>query len=178
MVTMMDNLEKVERLREHADVTYEEARDALNAVNGDMLDAIVLLEKQGKTKKPDQSTWSTSYEEQTRYQPVREKVARQQAESEESAGKKIGRALKKLLHILKHNSFCVTRKGSLLFMMPAWVFALILLMSWRMLLPIMIISLFFWVRYSFQGEDDLSRANQFMDKVGNLADDVRDQFKN
>ena len=45
MVTMMDNLEKVERLREHADVTYEEARDALNAVNGDMLDAIVPADK-------------------------------------------------------------------------------------------------------------------------------------
>ena len=173
----MDKLEKVERLRQHADVTYEEAKTALDEANGDLLDAIVLLERQGKTRKPNQSTYSTSYEEQTQYQPVREKVAQQQAESFERAGKKIGRIVKRVIHILKHNSFCVTRKGTLLFMMPAWVFALILLMAWKVVIPAMIISLFFWVRYSFTGEDDLSRANAFMDKVGNIADDVRDEFR-
>ena len=40
----MDNqFEKVEKLRERANVTYEEARDALNEANGDLLDAMVLL---------------------------------------------------------------------------------------------------------------------------------------
>ena len=61
----MERLEKVERLREKANVSYEEARAALEASNDDLLDAMVLLERQGKVKTPQQGgTFSTSYEEQ------------------------------------------------------------------------------------------------------------------
>ena len=55
--------------------------------------------------------------------------------------------------------------------------ALILLLAWKTVIPVMIISLFFWVRYSFTGEDDLTKANEFMDKMGNIADDVKDEFR-
>ena len=44
----MEQLEKVERLREKTGCTYEEAKAALEASNWDMLDAIVYLENQGK----------------------------------------------------------------------------------------------------------------------------------
>ena len=47
----MDNFEKVERLREKADVTYDEAKRALEACNWDMLDALIYLETLGKVKK-------------------------------------------------------------------------------------------------------------------------------
>ena len=44
----MDNLEKVEKLREKTGVSYEEAKAALEATNYDVLDAIIYLEKNGK----------------------------------------------------------------------------------------------------------------------------------
>ena len=47
----MDNLEKVEKLRERANVSYEEARTALEENNWDLLDAMVALEKAGRTRK-------------------------------------------------------------------------------------------------------------------------------
>ena len=40
----MDELEKVERLRKKADVSYEEAKQALEECGWDLLDAMVLLE--------------------------------------------------------------------------------------------------------------------------------------
>ena len=43
----MDEFEKAERLRQCADVSYEEARDALKACGGDILDAMVYLERLG-----------------------------------------------------------------------------------------------------------------------------------
>ncbi len=43
----MENIEKVEKLRERANVTYEEAKLALEENNWDILDAMVSLEKQG-----------------------------------------------------------------------------------------------------------------------------------
>ena len=41
----MDQLEKVEKIREKTGVSYEDAKSALEACNYDLLDAIVYLEK-------------------------------------------------------------------------------------------------------------------------------------
>jgi|GEM_PF-495706 len=45
---MKVTIEKVERLRECADVGYETAREALEAADGDLLEAVIALEKDGK----------------------------------------------------------------------------------------------------------------------------------
>lgn len=44
----MDQFEKVEKLKERANVTYEEAKQALEASEWDILEAMIYLEKQGK----------------------------------------------------------------------------------------------------------------------------------
>ena len=41
-------LEQVERLREKADVSYEQAKAALEEAGGSLLDALILLERQGR----------------------------------------------------------------------------------------------------------------------------------
>ena len=41
-------LELVERLREKADVSYEEAKAALEEAGGSLLDALILLERRGR----------------------------------------------------------------------------------------------------------------------------------
>ena len=48
----MVTLEMVEKLREKSNVSYDEAKTALEASNGDLLDAIVLLERKGKVAPP------------------------------------------------------------------------------------------------------------------------------
>lgn len=49
----MITLEQVEKLREKANVSYDEAKAALEAANGDMLEALINLEKQGKVVPPE-----------------------------------------------------------------------------------------------------------------------------
>jgi len=44
------NIEQVEKLKELADVSYEDAKQALEQCNGDLLEAVIYLEKQGKVK--------------------------------------------------------------------------------------------------------------------------------
>ena len=46
----MTKLEMIDALRVKADVSYEEAKDVLELAGGDLLDAIILLEKQGKLR--------------------------------------------------------------------------------------------------------------------------------
>ena len=47
---MAVTLEQVERLREEADLSYEEARALLEQTQGDLLEALILLERQGRTR--------------------------------------------------------------------------------------------------------------------------------
>jgi len=47
---MSVTLEQVEQLRAHAAVSYEEARRALEACDGDLLDALILLERDESEK--------------------------------------------------------------------------------------------------------------------------------
>jgi len=47
---MSISLEQIEALRERAHVSYEEAKDALEKCNGDIVEALVYLEKNNKIK--------------------------------------------------------------------------------------------------------------------------------
>ncbi len=177
----MDIMEKVEQLRAHANISFEEARTVLEEAGGDLLEAVILLERQGKIKKPETELMEMEAEKVEQNteeaEPKSEKAAGKAAgKSSRCTGKEIGNAVRKIVKILKNNSFSVTRKDNLLFMMPAWVFALGLLFAWRFIIPAMLISLFFDVKFAFTGEDDLSDANKFMDKVGDMAEEVKNEF--
>ena len=43
-------LEQVEHIKRTANVSYEDAREALVQADGDLLDAMIWLERQGKTR--------------------------------------------------------------------------------------------------------------------------------
>jgi hypothetical protein len=52
-VPKMENLEKIDAVRERMNVTYKEAKDALEASNWDVVEAIVRLEQEEKSKKEE-----------------------------------------------------------------------------------------------------------------------------
>jgi hypothetical protein len=60
--------------------------------------------------------------------------------------------------------------------MPTWVFALLLFFFWEMLAPVMVVALFFGIRYSFDGGDGADTANSILGKAGDFAQDVRSEF--
>ena len=169
----MDKLEKVEKLRDRANVSYEEAKTALDMSGDDLLEAMLLLERQGKVKQPGQSSYSTRYEEQKEYDRVADKVE-EQKKAAPSFKKSVKNVFRTIIDFVKHTSFNVTRKGKILFTMPSWVFALILLCVWKGLVPVMLVALFFGVRYSFDGDaDQTEAANDFLSKAGSFADGFR-----
>nr|WP_294525943.1 hypothetical protein [uncultured Blautia sp.] len=173
----MDQLEKVEKLRERANVSYEEAKEALEASGWDLLDAMVYLEKNGKVETPEQETASSTSQESPQYVSVKEKVEEQEKESEEGILTKLVKVCKVLFRMSKENSFCVKRHDKELIRVPAWVLVLALLFAWHLLLPAAIIALFFDCRYSFSGKDDLSPANKAMDKASEVAEKVKSEFE-
>ena len=51
--------EQIERLKDHAGVSYEDAQAALEASDGDLLDALVWLERMGKIPSSGVHSWAT-----------------------------------------------------------------------------------------------------------------------
>ena len=165
----MDEFEKVEKLRQRANVSFEEARDALRLCDGDLLDAMVYLERIGQAKAPEQVTFSTSAEDKTSYENVPEVVERHQETDDPSFGDQLGRALKIGFRKSMDNSLVISHRQREVFRIPILLFIVILLFGHIPVLIIMAISLFCDVRYSFEGKDDMSSINNVMDKAGNKA---------
>ena len=55
-------LEQVERLREKADVSYAQAKQALEYSGGNLLDALIYLKEQGAIPRPQGAYYSTRNE--------------------------------------------------------------------------------------------------------------------
>lgn len=173
----MEYFEKVEKLVQKAGVSYEEAKAALDAANGDLLDAMIMLERAGKTEGPKKSSYSTRYEDQAQYVSVAEKIEQGGEAEGESAGEKIKEILKKIWHVLSRNFLAICRSGETLIKIPLWVALLILFASWFTVLVLVVVSLFFGCRYRFVGEADMQAANDIMDKAANAADRAKEEFK-
>ena len=173
----MDNLEKVEKLRERANVSYEEAKAALEESDWDLLDAMVKLEKSGKTAGPRQSDFRTSAETQEDYVAVKDKVMEQQ-NKKVHVGRTLGDVFRSFFRVCRDNAFCVNRAGEQVFRLPLIAMLIILIFTWKILIPVMIIALFFGFRYSFEGKDELKDANKFMDTAGNVVESFKEGWNN
>lgn len=172
----MDSFEKVEKLRSRANVTYEEAKAALNEANGDLLDAMVILEKQGKTMQPQVSTFRTTYEEQTGYEKVERTASR------EDSGKRLWESTKNLFRViwvkLNENYLSViNRRDREALRVPLIIPVLAILFGWYAFIPIMILFLFFGFRYRIVGRDDMKNANEIFDRAGDMAQNATDHMR-
>ncbi|MBR4575131.1 MAG: DUF4342 domain-containing protein [Lachnospiraceae bacterium] len=167
----MDNFEKVEKLREKANVSFEEAKAALEEANGDLLDAMILLEKQGKAEEKKE-TYSTKDDNTDLL------VVDQPEKKERKRGNAFTDKLKVLWHKSCENSFVVEHKDEVIVNIPIWVFILILILTWHVTLIAMIVALFLGCRYSFKGVDEMKAANDVCEKVSEAAEKVKEGYNN
>lgn len=167
----MTNLEMVEALREKASVSYEEAKNALEQSNWDMLDAILLLEKEGKVNLSGGSYSTKPEEEAPEGKPRRHREAR-------NAFRWLGKTFRKLVGIGNANSLVVSRKGEKLFSLPVTAFAILLICLFKYLAVAMIVGLFCGLRYSFQGPNlGKQSINNVMDHAASVAENVKEEFR-
>lgn len=173
----MATLEQVERLREKANVSYDEAKAALEACNNDLLDAIIYLEKQGKVKSEGGFYSSSgSAKENASVEIPREEP------SEESHGfsdlmRRFGAFCLKLLHISNANYFEVYRYDEKRTSMPVLVLVLLLIFAFWVAIPLLIVGLFFGFRYRFSGPElGKNLVNDPMENVAKAAEDLKNSI--
>ena len=176
----MDKLEKVEKLRQKADISYEEARDILEKCGWDLLDAVVKLENEGKIDRGENSDYTTAGSSASDAAPDPKEVAESYSsyKGHESSTKGFFASLwKGIRYLIKkgcENEFVVKRYKEPVFSVPVLVLVIMMILFFWLLLILMAIGLFFGFGYSFKGPDlGVDSVNDVMDKASRVAEDIK-----
>ena len=143
----MEHIEMVERLHEKAGISYTDAKDALERSGWDMLEALVLLEREGKIDPLTASTSSSN--DGTSYEKVTATASRKDSnfhETMNSAREK----LRKLFDDSLATDFVVKRQGKEIFRLQVLIALILCICLWEPILAALVIGLICDCRYSFE----------------------------
>lgn len=176
----MEYLEKVEKIREKTGVSYEDAKNALEATNYDILDAIVYLEQQGKIPAPERATYSTEQGQQSA-----EFAQTQQAYEKDCQKKSTGDVFcdfakwcSKMLKKSCETSFEVSREEKQILSVPVLVLVLCGCFAFWVTLPLLIVGLFMGCKYRFNGFEHTSiDINDMCQKASETCENIKNDFQ-
>lgn len=165
----MTHLELVEKLRSIANLSYEEAKAILERNDWDILDAMIELEKAGKT---EAGAAYTTPEKTTYFAPETGKKREPNAFS---------RAMRWCWELVKkscRNSVAAVRRGETLLELPILVFIILVCCCFWVIIPAMIVGLFFDLRYTIHGPDTTgTKAAETVAAVSEKAADIAGSVK-
>ena len=182
----MYTLEQVEQLRKIANVSYADAKEALEASGGDMLEAMIYLEKKGKVDPPqDNGSYNSAEHTGGRYEREYETYAmelRRQTQEKDGSFKEAMSSLWNWICRICHkgviNHLVVKRFGKELFTVPVLLVILLAVFAFWGCIPLLIIGLFFNFSYSFRGPDlERESINRVMDTASDAAEDLKNTVK-
>ena len=186
----MEELEKVELVREKCNVSYEEAREALKASDYDVLDAIVQLEREAKTQAETKNEVEAKVEPEVieaeaeilepevngGEEPYETGAQTDSKSGSSKASKAWGSFRNSARNVLRGGldlTFVAERNGEVLFTVPVLIVVLGLLM-WGAAIWLMVIGLFFGFRYRIEGANPVTiNVNEAMNKAADLAEDIK-----
>ena len=151
----MEHIEMIDKLKEKAGISREEAADALTKANWDMLEALVILEREGKIA-PLTSSVVTAEGTQSRRTAG---FGAEQTRTVKSGSGFLARIRELLLKAVLY-SLVVRRENRTVLSLPVIVFVLILLNLFRLTAAALLIGLFFGCRYSVERRDGESGGNE------------------
>ena len=177
----MDTLEKVELVREKTGVSYQEAKEALEATGYDVLDAIIWLEQAGKA-----DTRTASYETQATGATKTTSLEMKEAQEEyhrTSKKSKIGELwssfcteVKRLFSEGMNMTFVAERNGARCVALPL-LLVILGIFFWGATIWLLILGLFFGFRYHIEGAHPVTiDVNSAMNKAAEAAEDIKADF--
>lgn len=173
-------LEQVEDLRKKANVSYAQAKEALEYSGGNMLDAMIYLEERGAIPRPEGAYYSSRSETPPRAEhPL---VLAEEQEQGRDSKPKMG-ILRRIRYWLLDNELEIWRKGQPVTAVPVLILIILVLVASQYTIPLLIVGLFFGFRYRFSGPDlERDGINNVMDNVADTASDlgrqVMDELRN
>jgi len=184
---MSQNLELVEKLVEKTGLSYGEAKQALEKTDWDILEALIQLEAQGKgqggrTTQYTTNNDSNNFQQNQQYQQYQQnqqgKDKKAKGENFKKASKSLGDFLKEIFDKGNKNCLVMHNNDEKRIELPVTAFIVLLIFCFWVIIPLMIVALFFGCRFSFSGTDlGKDSVNSAMGKATDIADNIKSEFK-
>jgi molybdopterin converting factor small subunit len=142
---MSINLELIDELKKRANVSYEDARDALEKCNGDIVEALIYLEKEKKIKPENNENTNSFFTK-----------------------------IKKIIIKGNNINFIVKKKDKIILSLPVTVVVIITIFAPYISVFGVLLALLTGHRIKFQGKNgDDMKVNETLDKVSDTVDNVK-----
>jgi len=194
----MITMEQVEKLQEKTGVSAEKAREALEQAGGDLLDAVILLERQRAIPAPEASGYFSSQQDSRHHHDHQHHRSGNEANDPNPTGKKghgksapadsvtfgelVGRFFRwcgRIIHKGNINNFDVIKDGRNILEIPVTVMVLLLCFAFWFIVPLIVVGLFFRISYRFSGPDlGKTHVNRAMDTVSGATQKAVDTVVN
>lgn len=179
----MEQYEKVERVAKQTGASFEEAKHALESCNWDMLDATILLEKQGRNGNTGnrQQVFSTDYEAQPGYRNVA--ATANINNSSDKSNAKSGDFSNKIKEFFKKshvNHLVIRHDNKEIVSLPIWAAVLIALCLFKLTIVLLVIALICGCKLTFEGPDrrKMESVNKAVDTAGQAMSGAATAIKN
>ena len=174
----MERNEMIEVLIEKANISREEAEEVLEKCNGDILDAIVYLERIGKIQK-DKTTIIEPEEDD--YKEGKREENKCKNEKFGGIGEVIGKIFRFIGKFIKkgnENFFEVRKKGEKPIRISLTISVLLLIFLTVPTLALLVIGLFCGYKYSISGKSfKCEGVNSVFEGASKSADNIKRDFK-
>ncbi|ELC8453170.1 ubiquitin [Clostridium perfringens] len=179
----MEKLKLVDKLKNKANISYEEAKDALEKSNWDMLEAMLYLEAHGKVKKPSISIFYTneskeSYNENGEVVNLKEDTNENNFENKNSF-EGVFEAICKAIDTCNNIFIEIIRNSRVILKIPFTVLIVLLFFAFWIVIPLMIIGLFFNMEFLVSSKKiDVDKINKVFKETSKVVKDVKGKFTN
>lgn len=179
----MEKLKLVDKLKNKANISYEEAKDALEKSNWDMLEAMLYLEAHGKVKKPSISIFYTneskeSYNENGEVVNLKEDTNENNFENKNSF-EGVFEAICKAIDTCNNIFIEIIRNSRVILKIPFTVLIVLLFFAFWIVIPLMIIGLFFNMKFLVSSKKiDVDKINKVFKETSKVVKDVKGKFIN
>ena len=172
-------LEMVERLKNKADVSYKQAKEALEYSGGNLLDALIYLEEKGSIPRETGAYYPTKSE--TPPPPPEPLPAQLPAKTKKQRAPKPprpkGGGVKRFFNALRRwlidNELEIWRRDQPITALPVLILVLLLCCAPWVTIPVLLLGLFLGFRYRFSGPDlDRDEINSMISTVADTAADL------
>lgn len=171
---MSVSLEKIDMLMERANISYKEAKEALEQYDGDMVEALIYLESNQKTGGPSKKAKGHNHRSNERAQRDRRRQDRYERKND------VMDQIKAFVKKLHKTSFIVAKKGKKTLDIPLTIALIIILITLPASLFLLILPYVFGYKILILNEDGSKFnidevASNFDQKTAEAEDDLEEE---
>lgn len=178
----MDSYKLIDKLQSKTNISYEEAKNALEKTNWDILDAIVYLEEKGKVQRPSVSIFYTNdYKGNYKYSEITNDKYQENNynnSKKDNSFQGIFEVVCKIIDTCNNIFFEVKRENIAFLRLPITVIILLLIFTFWIVIPLYIIGLFFDIEFSLSGKwEGTNKINNILKIISVNIKKVKEQLK-